>query len=70
MENILEKKLDDNLFSDKFEYFFSFLADRFEYSVELWIKELEKKFGKRFKPIWVLSAKQNNLFEKNLLQEL
>lgn len=64
MEYILEEKLDENIFSDNFEYFFSFLADRFEYTVDIWIKELEKKFNKKFKPIWILSAKQNFLFEK------
>jgi len=64
MENIIEKKLDDNILSDNFEYFFSFLADRFEYACELWVKELERKFNKKFKPIWVLSAKQNYYFSK------
>ena len=64
MKAILEKKLMNNIFSDDIEYFFSFLADRFEYAVELWVKVLEKKFNKKFKPIWILSAKQNEFFKK------
>jgi len=64
MECILEKELKPEMFTDNYEYFFTFLNDRFEYSVELWIKELEKKFNKEFKPIWILSSKQNDLFEK------
>ena len=65
MEYILEKKLKSEVLRDKYEYFFTFLNDRFEYAVELWIKELEKKFDKKFKPIWILSSKQNDLFKKD-----
>jgi len=64
MEYIIEKELKPEIFTDEYEYFFTFLNDRFEYAVELWIKELEKKFNKKFKPIWILSSKQNNLFKK------
>ena len=62
MGAILEKELKKEIFSDDYEYFFSFLTDRFEYATELWIKELEKKFNKRFKPVWIFSAKQSDLF--------
>jgi len=64
MDCILEKDLKKEIFIDQYEYFFTFLNDRFEYTVELWIKELENKFNKKFKPIWILSSKQNNLFKK------
>jgi len=64
MEGIIEKELDENIFSDEYEYFFCFLFDRFEYMNELWTKELEKRFNKKFKPIWILSAKQNDFFRK------
>ncbi|MEW6408308.1 MAG: ATP-grasp domain-containing protein [Patescibacteria group bacterium] len=64
MEYILEKELKPEIFTDEYEYFFTFLNDRFEYAVEIWIKELEKKFNKKFKPIWILSSKQNDLFKK------
>ncbi len=65
MQYILEKRIEHKIFTDECEYFFTFLNDRFEYTVELWIKELEKKFNKKFKPIWILSSKQNNIFKKN-----
>ncbi len=64
MNYILEQNLNKKILSDGYEYFFTFLFDRFEYAVELWITELEKKFTKKFKPIWILSAKQNDLFKK------
>jgi hypothetical protein len=64
MDNIIEDNIKDEIFTDNYEYFFSFLTDRFEYATELWIKELEKRFNKKFKPIFVLSAKQNELFKK------
>jgi len=60
----MEKELKEEIFTDENEYFFTFLNDRFEYIVELWINELKKKFNKNFKPIWILSAKQNDLFKK------
>lgn len=65
MDAIIEYNLKNEMFFDDFEYFFTFLNDRFEYLVELWRKELEKKFEKVFKPIWILSAKQNSYFEKD-----
>jgi len=64
MDGLIEVKLEKDLLSNELEYFFTFLCDRFEYAVELWIKELEKKFNKKFKPIWILSSKQNDLFKK------
>ncbi len=65
MESIVEYNLkNDQLLSDNFEYFFMFLTDRFEYLNELWINTLKKRFGRKFKPIWILSAKQNTFFEK------
>lgn len=65
MKNIIEKQLKEEIFSDEYEYFFSSLTDRFEHATELWKKELEKKFNKKFKPIWIMSAKQNKLFMQN-----
>lgn len=64
MEHILEKELKPEIFTDEYEYLFTFLNDRFEYAVELWVKELEKKFNKKFKSIWILSSKQSDLFKK------
>ncbi|MFH1376741.1 MAG: ATP-grasp domain-containing protein [Candidatus Woesearchaeota archaeon] len=65
MEGIIEKKLKEGIFSDDYEYFFSFLTDRFEAMVGLWINELEKRFNKKFKPIWVLSTKQKESLMKD-----
>lgn len=62
MDYIVEKRLGDNILSDEYEYFFSFFTDRFETMTDLWNKELDQKFNKKFKPIWVLSAVQNKEF--------
>ncbi len=64
MDPILEKEIKEEVFIDDCEYFFNFLTDRFEPLGDLWIKALEKKFNKKFKPIWILSAKQNEFFKK------
>ena len=65
MDSIIEKNVQEEIFLDECEYFFSFLTDRFELATEMWKKELEKKFNKKFKPIWILSAKQNKFFQKD-----
>lgn len=62
MEDIIDYKLD---LSEGYEYFFNFLSDRFEYTNNIWVEALKKRFNKKFKPIWILSAKQNDLFMSN-----
>ena len=61
---ILDVSVNDNIFVDNIEYFFCFLSDRFELAANIWANELNKKFNKIFKPIWILSAKQNHFFNK------
>lgn len=60
----MEYQLNQCLLTDKNYYFISFLTDRFESLNDLWAKHLEKKFGKKFKPIYILPAKHNSLFEE------
>lgn len=57
-------KLDPKLESDENYYFFSLLTDRFETLNKLWAQQLENKFGKKFKPIYILPEKHNKLFEE------
>lgn len=57
-------KLNPSLLTDDYHYFFSMLTDRFQPLNQLWIEQLEKKFSKKFKPIYVLPAKHNKLFEE------
>ena len=48
MNYIIEQVLNKNILSDEFEYFFTFLFDRFEYAVELNLlikHEMEKSVG-------------------------
>lgn len=64
MDAVLEKRLDKCIFYNKTEYFFTSLTDRFEYANSLWAKALQKKFGKKFEPIYIQNCKQNNYFKK------
>jgi len=64
MNSVIESSLNENIFLDNSKYFFTFLADRFEHLNDIWIKALEKRFGGKFNPIYILSAKQNKLFPK------
>lgn len=64
MDFLLEKRLDRNIFKDSTEYFLTGLTDRFEYLNTLWAAALEKKFGKKFKPIYIQNCKQNKYFKK------
>lgn len=57
-------KLNPNLLKDENYYFFSMMSDRFESLNKRWAEGLEKRFGKKFKPIFVLPFKHNKLFEE------
>lgn len=63
MDEIISVKFPKNLGEDNCEYFFTLLGERFFYLNNLWIKELEKKFNKKFKPIFVLNSKRNKFFK-------
>jgi predicted ATP-grasp superfamily ATP-dependent carboligase len=58
-------KLDPNLLKDDNFYYFSMLSDRFEPLNKSWAEGLEKRFHKKFKPIFVLPFKHNQLFEED-----
>lgn len=58
-------KIGSKIETDKFFYFFSLLTDRFETLNSHWAELLEKRFGKKFKPIYVLPFKHNKLFEED-----
>ncbi|MGB9680926.1 MAG: hypothetical protein ACPLYC_01850, partial [Minisyncoccia bacterium] len=60
-KSILEVKLEKDFTKNKFEYFFTFLSERFDYLNNLWAKELERRFNKKFKPIYILNTKLNAL---------
>lgn len=47
-------KLSPNLETDQNNYFFTLLSDRFSPLNQIWKSGLEKRFGKPFKPIYVL----------------
>lgn len=61
---MIKSKLSPTLASDKDYYFFSMLSDRFIPLVERWQKGLEKRFKKRFIPIYILPFYHNSLFEE------
>ncbi len=48
--------LDDDIYANKIEYFFSLHGPRFEYMNNSMAKSLSKRFGKEFRPIRILNA--------------
>lgn len=63
MNEIIKVKLEKDFKENGFEYFFTLLSERSDYLNNLWIEELEKKFNKKFKPIFVLNAERNKFFK-------
>jgi predicted ATP-grasp superfamily ATP-dependent carboligase len=54
--------LDEALFTDQNAYYFNLLSDRFHPLHAIWEANLKKRFGLTFKPIFVLTAQHNDLF--------
>jgi len=61
---MIKSKLSPTLATDEYYYFFTMLSDRFIPLVERWQKGLEKRFNKRFKPIYILPFYHNHYFEE------
>lgn len=60
---MIAKKISSEILTDDNHYFFSMLSDRFAPLNDIWAKNLEERFGYKFKPIFVLSFRHNKLFE-------
>lgn len=60
----MHHKLDTNLETNEFHYYFSFLNDRFTSITDKWTEALSRKSGKAFKPIYLLPFKHNSLHEE------
>jgi predicted ATP-grasp superfamily ATP-dependent carboligase len=61
---MIKSKLSFELANDEYFYFFTMLSDRFIPLVERWQKGLEKRFKKKFKPIYILPFYHNHFFEE------
>ncbi len=64
MKSPVKVLLQKNLENNEYEYFFTLLSERFDYLNDLWIKELEKKFNKKLKPIFVSNTQKNGFYQK------
>lgn len=64
MESFIEVRLEKDFENNDYEYFFTLLSERFDYLNSLWVKELEKKFKKKFKPIFVSNTQKNEFYRK------
>lgn len=64
MKNIISYELDKDIFSNKKEYFFTFLSNRFELINDHLAELLAKKYNKKFEPIYVLSAEPGKYHQK------
>lgn len=61
---MIKSKLSPDLATDEYYYFFTMLSDRFIPLVGRWQKGLEKRFNKKFKPIYILPFYHNHFFEE------
>ena len=61
----MELHLDKDIGANKTNYFFSILGPRFEVATEIMAKSLRKKFGVKFKPIYIFSASPNKYYAKD-----
>jgi len=56
-------QLDEGLLKDPNHYYFNLLPDRCHYLHSLWEANLKKRWNSTFKPIFILPAQHNALFE-------
>lgn len=61
---MIKSKLSPTLDTDEYYYFFTMLTDRFIPLIDIWQEGLEKRFGKKFKPIYILPFYHNQYFEE------
>src|SRR3990167_6409730 len=64
MESLIEASFEKDFENNDCEYFFTLLDARFDYLNYLWVEELEKKFKKKFKPIFVSNTQKNKFHKK------
>jgi len=65
VKEIIDYKLDDDIFSNDTQYFFTLLGDRFDWINKKLVGLLEKRFNRKFKPIHVLQAEFGKYYPKN-----
>ncbi len=61
---MIKSKLSPDIATDEYYYFFTMLTDRFIPLIDMWQKGLEKRFEKKFKPIYILPFYHNHFFEE------
>ncbi len=62
---MIKAKLSSKLASDDYYYFFTMLTDKYDPLNQRWAAGLEKRFGKSFKPIYVLPFYHGQHFEED-----
>lgn len=58
-------RLQSDIFDNDTSYFFSLLGPRFDQAVRLMARSLEKRFARRFEPIYIYSARPNSHFARD-----
>lgn len=64
MDPLISYKLDKDIFKNEKEYFFTFLSNRFDLINCHLAELLEKRFNKKFEPIFILSGEPNRFYKK------
>lgn len=62
---VIEAELSDTIDDDESYYFITLLHDRFSPLNNRWAQSLEKRYGKKFKPIYILPSRHNELFKED-----
>ncbi len=65
MKSIIFYKLDKEIFTNRKEYFFTILDNRFELINDQLIDLLQEKYQKKFEPIYILSAEPGKYHRKS-----
>lgn len=65
MDSLIEYKIDKDFDKNEYYYFFTLLNNRFEIINDYLAKNLERRFNKKFKPIYILQAKRNSFFKQD-----
>lgn len=59
---VTEAQISEDIAKDENYYFISLLSDRFASLNDRWAAALKKRFGKNFKPIYILPHRHNDIF--------
>lgn len=64
LDDVVDFKLDEGIFENSVQYYFTDLWGKYDYISDLMTKNLEDKFKKEFRPIFIIPNKLNKFCDK------